>query len=352
MTTGSRTTTRRPSPAKGAPAGGAPVNGTPVNGAHARTFRWHRWQRRWAPYLFVSPFFILFAVFGLFPTLFSIYLSFQSWNPVQGLGSMKWVGVENYQFLLTDPWFWKSLRNTIWIALASGIPQHVIAIPLAFVLVSGVRGALRHPLTAAYFLPYITSTVAVAIVFNTIFGTQFGLLNWAIDGLASWPVTAWLFSGIKESLPINWLGRAPYIKPAISILVAWKYFGFNVVLYSAGLATIPREYHEAAMVDGASPLQRFWHITLPLLRPMMFFAVTLTIIGNLQLFDEPFILTNRTGGPSESGLTLAMYLYRTGFEWLDMGTAAAMAWVLFLVIGTATIVHFLLSGRRGLERRE
>lgn len=313
--------------------------------------RWHRFQRRYAPYLFVSPFFILFAVFGLFPTIFSIYLSFQAWNPVQGLGSMRWVDLENYEFLFTDPWFWKSLYNTVWLALASGVPQHLLAIPLAFALVSGVR-AVRHPLTAAYFLPYITSTVAVAIVFNTIFGTQFGMLNHAIGALADWPVTGWLFAGIRDQLPINWLGRAPYIKPAISILVAWKYFGFNVVLYSAGLATIPREYYEAAAVDGATALQRFRLITLPLLRPIMFFAITLTIIGNLQLFDEPFILTNRTGGPSEAGLTLAMYLYRTGFEWLDMGTAAAMSWVLFFVIGVGTITHFLFFGRSGLERRE
>jgi multiple sugar transport system permease protein len=317
-----------------------------------RQARWHRFQRRYAPYIFISPFFILFAVFGLFPTLFSIYLSFQAWNPVQGLGSMRWVGIENYEFLFTDPWFWKSLYNTIWLALASGIPQHLLAIPLAFALVSSVQRGLRHPLTAAYFLPFITSTVAVAIVFNTIFGTQFGLLNWAIAGLSDWWGTSWLFAGIRDMLPINWLGRAPYIKPAISILVAWKYFGFNVVLYSAGLATIPREYYEAAVVDGANTLQRFRFITLPLLRPMMFFAITLTIIGNLQLFDEPFILTNRTGGPSESGLTLAMYLYRTGFEWLDMGTAAAMSWVLFFVIGLGTIIHFLFFGRSGLERRE
>jgi multiple sugar transport system permease protein len=317
-----------------------------------RQARWHRFQRRYAPYIFISPFFILFAVFGLFPTLFSIYLSFQAWNPVQGLGSMRWVGIENYEFLFTDPWFWKSLYNTIWLALASGIPQHLLAIPLAFALVTSVQRGLRHPLTAAYFLPFITSTVAVAIVFNTIFGTQFGLLNWAINGLADWWGTSWLFKGIRDALPVNWLGRAPYIKPAISILVAWKYFGFNVVLYSAGLATIPREYYEAAVVDGANTLQRFWFITLPLLRPMMFFAITLTIIGNLQLFDEPFILTNRTGGPSESGLTLAMYLYRTGFEWLDMGTAAAMSWVLFFVIGLGTIIHFVFFGRSGLERRE
>lgn len=310
-----------------------------------------RFQRRYAPYFFVSPFFILFAIFGLFPTLFSIYLSFQAWNPVQGLGSMRYVGIENYVFLLEDPWFWRAMSNTLWLAVVSGLPQHLIAIPLAFALVMGLQ-RLRHLLTASYFLPYITSTVAVSIVFTTIFGTQFGILNQVIGVLAAWPPTAWLFDGIRDQLPINWLGRAPYIKPAIAILVVWQYFGFNVVLYSAGLMTIPREYYEAAEVDGASLLQRFWFITLPLLRPMIFFAVTLTIIGNLQLFDQPYILTGGTGGTGQAGMTVALYLYRTGFEWLEMGTAAAMSWLLFLVIGTATFLHFYFFGKGGLERRE
>ena len=314
-------------------------------------FRWHTFQRKYAPYLFVSPFFILFAVFGLFPTVFSIYLSFQSWNPVQGLGSMEFVGFENYVFLLTDPWFWQSLWNTLWLALVSGAPQHLIAIPLAFALVMGTR-RLRHLFTAAFFVPYITSTVAVALVFATIFGVQFGLLNQVLGYLVQAPWSAWLFGGLSDQLPINWLDRAPYIKPAIATLVFWKYFGFNVVLYSAGLATIPQDYYEAAAIDGASLAQRFWHVTLPLLRPMIFFAVTFTIIGNLQLFDEPYILTDGDGGPSQAGMTVAVYLYRTGFEWLYMGTAAAMSWLLFLVVGTATFVHFYFTGRRGLETRD
>lgn len=313
--------------------------------------RLDRFQRRYAPYFFISPFFILFAVFGLFPIVFSIYLSFQLWNPIQGLGTMEYVGFENYVFLLEDPWFWRSLYNTLWIAVVSGLPQHLIAIPLAFALVMGVR-RLRHQLTAIYFLPYITSAVAISLVFQTIFGTQFGILNQALIYLANAPWSAWLFGALAENLPVNWLGRAPNIKPAISILVIWQFFGFNVVLYTAGLATIPRDYYEAAQIDGASLMQSFWHITLPLLRPMIFFAVTLTIIGNLQLFDQPFILTGGTGGTGQAGMTVAMYLYRTGFEWLEMGTAAAISWLLFIVIGTLTAIHFYFFGRSGLETRE
>jgi multiple sugar transport system permease protein len=313
--------------------------------------RLDKFQRRYAPYIFISPFFLLFAVFGLFPILFSLYLSLQAWNPVQGLSTMRYIGIENYVWLMDDPWFWRSITNTLWIAFASGVPQHVLAIPLAFALSRGIR-RFRHPLTAAYFLPYITSAVAVALVFLTIFGTQFGILNAALQYLATAPWSAWAFGGLADSLPVNWLGRAPNIKPAISILVIWQYFGFNVVLYAAGLATIPKDYYEAAEIDGANARQSFFHITLPLLRPMIFFAVSLTIIGNLQLFDQPFILTDGTGGTSQAGMTVVMYLYRTGFNWLEMGTAAAIAWLLVLLIGALTLIHFRFFGRSGLETRD
>lgn len=313
--------------------------------------RLDRFQRRYAPYLFISPFFILFAVFGVFPIFFSGYLSLHAWNPIQGLGSMEFVGFENYVFTFDDPWFWRSLGNTVWIAVASGLPQHLVAIPLAFALVMGVR-ALRHQLTAVYFLPYITSAVAVSLVFLTIFGTQFGILNQALAKLAEAPWSAWLFGGLQESLPIRWLTQRDFIKPAISAVVFWQFFGFNVVLYTAGLATIPRDYYEAAQIDGASSSQSFRHITLPLLRPMMFFAITLTIIGNLQLFDQPFILTDGRGGTGQAGMTTAMYLYRTGFEWLEMGTAAAIAWLLFILIAVLTAVHFFFFGRNSMEARE
>jgi multiple sugar transport system permease protein len=310
-----------------------------------------KFQRRYAPYIFISPFFLLFAVFGLFPIVFSLYLSLQVWNPVQGLGTMRYVGLENYVWLMDDPWFWRSITNTLWIAVASGVPQHVLAIPLAFALSRGIR-RFRHPLTAAYFLPFITSAVAVSLVFLTIFGTQFGILNQTLQYLATAPWSAWLFGGMADSLPVNWLGRAPNIKPAISILVIWQYFGFNVVLYAAGLATIPKDYYEAASIDGANARQAFFRITLPLLRPMIFFAVSLTIIGNLQLFDQPFILTDGTGGSSQAGMTVVMYLYRTGFNWLEMGTAAAIAWLLVLLIGALTLIHFRFFGRSGLETRD
>lgn len=316
--------------------------------------RLHKWQRRAAPYLFISPFFILYAIFGLFPLVFSLYLAFHQWNPVQGLSAMRFVGLENFRFILelsrfND--FWQALGNTFWIGIVSGLAQHLVALPLAFILVLVLK-RWRHPFTMAYFLPYITSAVAIALVFNTMFGTQYGIINQALISLSRSSWTSWLFGHLADDLPINWLGRRENIRPAIAILVFWRYFGWNMVLYSAGLATIPKEYYEAAAVDGANLWQRFWHISLPLLRPITFFAVSLTIIGNMQLFDEPFILVGPTGGVGGAGLTAAMYLYREGFSYNSMGTAAAVSWVLFVIIAALTALQFWLTGRAGLEVRE
>ncbi len=317
-------------------------------------------QRKFAPYLFIAPFFILFFIFGFFPLLFSMYLSFQSWNPIQGLGAMEFVGFENYLWVFTDPDFYKSLYNTLWIGVVSSTAQHIVAIPLAFILVLRLK-QLRHLFTAAYFVPFITSTVAIAIVFNTFFGTQYGVLNQGILAFSnSAPIEflrasswgSWLVAWVPEE-PIRWLGRAKNIKPALAILVFWKYFGWNTVLYSAGLATIPKEYYDAAEIDGANALQRFRHISLPLLRPVIFFAISLSIIGSMQLFDEPFILagSNPMGGINNAGMTVAMYLYREGFNYNQMGSAAATSWILFFVIGIMTAIQFAINGREGLDSR-
>ena len=331
------------------------VRSTPAKSSKQDQLSWRTrlyiFQRRYAPYIFISPFFILFFIFGLFPIIFSIYLSFQRWDPVQGIGAMSFVGIENYQFLFSDPWFWQSVYNTFWLAIVSGVPQHLIAIPLAFALIVMLPRA-RNLISGMVFVPYIASTVAVALVFGTFFGFRYGLFNALLSYLAASSWSGWLFGGLRDALPINWLGNAPYVKPAIATFVFWKYFGFNTVLYSTGFASIPSEYYEAAEVDGASTWQKFWHISLPLVRPIAFFAITLSIIGNLQMFDEPFILTGGEGGPARSGMTVVLYLYRTGFNWSDMGTAAAMSWVLFFIIGVFTAIQFLVMGRGSLERRD
>jgi multiple sugar transport system permease protein len=277
-----------------------------------------RLSPRWTPYVLLSPFVILFLVFGMFPLVFSLYLAFQTWEPTSGLSAMQFVGLENFVFSLQDEWFWKSLKNTAWLAVASGVPQHLVAIPLAVFIHTSFK-KLRNGVVGAYFLPYITSTVAIAIMFSSLFSTDYGIVNTALRGLF----------GMEN---IDWLNTPEHIKPAIAMIVFWRYVGFNVVLYLAALQTIPKDLYEAATMDGAGRLQQFFHITLPSLKPMIFFGVTLSVIGGLQLFEEPFILTGGRGGSDQAGMTTAIYLYRMAFDFNDFGAASAMSWLLFVVV--------------------
>ena len=299
------------------------------------------------PYGFLLPFLVIFSVFGIFPLLFSVYLSFHTWNPVEGLAAMDFVGFENYSIALTDPWLWRSLKNTFWLAITSGVAQHFVAIPVAYILVS-LGDRLRHWLTSAYFLPYITSTVAASLIFFNMYSPNSGVINQALMGLADSSLFGWAFAWINDYQPIRWLDDASFIKPSIAIVVFWKYTGFNIVLYTTGLMTIPKDILEAARMDGANALHRFWHVSLPMIRPFVFFAVTMTIIGNLQLFEEPFVLTKGLGGTGQAGLTISMYLYKVGWEWLEMGTASAISWLLFALIAFFTTIQFVFFGKKGL----
>lgn len=290
--------------------------------------KWHFWQRRAAPYLFISPFYILFAVFGIFPIAYSLFLSFHRWDAI---GPMEWVGLQNYSFLITDDWFWQSIGNTVSLGLMGAVPQHIIALILAFILNSGLVSH-RNFFRTAYFLPYITSTVAVTLIFGIIFGTRYGLLNYVLSFIQDTSLFQSVLSALRIEYPIEWLARAPLVKPTMAILMVWRWTGWNMILYLAGLQAIPDELYEAARVDGASLVQIFSKITLPLLRPMITFAVTMSIIGSMQAFDEPFILLGSSGGPAQSGMTTVLYLYRTSFEWMDLGTGAAMSYLLFLFI--------------------
>jgi len=284
-----------------------------------------------APYVLLSPFVLLFVVFGLFPLVFSFYLAFQSWEPTAGVSAMKFVGLDNFAFALTDEWFWKSLKNTAWLAVVSGVPQHVVAIPLAYFIHTSFKRS-RNSVIGAYFLPYITSTVAIAMMFSTLFSTDYGLINLSLQALHGVPGLA----SLTPAEPTDWLGRAENIKPAIALVVFWRYVGFNTVLYLAALQTIPGDIYEAATMDGAGRWQQFWYITLPSLQPMIYFGVTLSMIGGLQLFEEPFILTGGRGGTDQTGMTTAMYMYRTAFEFNDFGGASALSWLLFVFVAVLT----------------
>lgn len=296
----------------------------------------------WAPYVLLSPFVVLFLVFSLFPLLFSLRLAFQSWEPTSGLDAMHFVGWDNFAFALQDEWFWKSLKNTAWLALVAGLPQHLVALPLAYFIHSSFKRG-RDGVVGAYFLPYITSSVAIAILFMSLFSTDYGLVNLAIRVLQQFPLIGSLF----PSDPVDWLNQPDNLQQAIAIIVFWRYVGFNLVLYLAALQTIPADLYEAATMDGAGRVQKFFYITLPSLRPMIFFGVTLSVIGGLQLFEEPFILTNGKGGTDQAGMTSAVYLYRMAFDFNDFGGASAMSWLLFLVVALMTWLTHLLFKQRG-----
>ena len=303
--------------------------------------------RQLTPYWFLSPYLVIFGVFGVFPILFMIYLSFHLWDPVSGLQGMEYVGLENYELALTDPTLWKSLANTFEMAIYSGVPQHLVALPLAFLLVNLGRNA-RQWLTSAYFLPYITSTIAVSMIFFFMFSPISGLFNKFLIRLSEWPMTAWAFAWVPGVMPIRWVQDNAMIQYSVSLVVFWKYTGWNIVIYSAGLATISNDLYEAAKIDGASTWQTFTKIALPLLRPFIFFGVTMTIIGNMNLFEEPWVLTRALRQAATDGMTISNYLYRVAWIFRDMGSAAAISWILFALIGVMTSVYFFMFGRKGL----
>ncbi|MBZ9716028.1 carbohydrate ABC transporter permease [Deinococcus multiflagellatus] len=292
-----------------------------------------RLQQRFAPYVFVSPFFLLFLVFGLFPLLFSLFLAFHLWSPLDGLGHWKFVGFENFALALDrQDQFWTTLKNTVWIGLLAGVPQHLAALPLAFLIHQSLR-RYQSTLSTVLFLPYITNAVAIAIVFATLYSERLGLLNY--------------LRGLVGLDPVRWLGDPSMVPYSVAAVVFWRYLGWNVVLYLSGLQAISEDVYEAATVDGAGKWQQFWYITLPLLRPMMFYAFTLTIVGNMQLFEEPFMLLGDGGGSSGAGLTTAMHIFNTAFRDLDMGYASAMSWLLFLAIFALSMVNNVLFSRGG-----
>lgn len=318
-----------------------------------------RLGKRWAPYLFVSPFFVLFAILGLYPLLFSAYVSFFRWD---GVGEMHWEGLGNYVYALyledlpwsrvlsSDFWldlyerdFWRALGNTLWIGIAASLPQHLVAIPLAWCLHTRLNKT-RNAVLGMYFLPFITNSVAIVLVFQAMFSSQYGLVNAVLTGIGQWQV-----AGVQ---PLGWLfptdlvdwDRPDKTKWIVAFVVWWRYVGWNTVLYLAAIQTIPKDLLEAARVDGATRWQQLLHVVMPQLRPMIFFAVTLSLIGSLQLFEEPYVLTNFRGGEVPGGViqeaeTSAMYLLKVALNDGDFGTASAIAWLLFLFVAALTALN-------------
>jgi cellobiose transport system permease protein len=306
------------------PSLGAPAVGRP-DALPAPVRRRRRW-RHLPQYTAISPFFILFAVFGLYPVLHSFYLALQRWD---GVGPMKYVGSENFRYLLTDGQFWDSIGNTLIIWVMSTVPMTVLALLIALGLNSSIRhkGALR----IAYFLPNVTSIVAMSLVFGSIFSGEFGILNW--------------FFGLFGIGHVPWLTDPWAIRCAISIMIIWRWTGYNAIIFLTGLQALPTDVYEAARIDGARPVQTFFRITLPLLRPVLLFSLVMSAIGGMQIFTESQVLLGDRGGPGAAGMTMVLYFYNTAFADNDFGYGAAIAWGIFIVVVLFSILNWRLVQR-------
>ena len=290
----------------------------------------HRTWRKLTPYAYVAPFFTLFAAFGLFPLIYTAFVSLYRVE-LQTPGDMQWRGLDNYTALFGDEIFWTALRNTFTIGVLSTVPQLVMALGLAHLLNYRLRG--RTFLRTAMLLPYATSVAAATLVFAQLFGRDFGLINYAI--------------GLVGIDPVDWQTGTVSSQIAVSTIVIWRWTGYNALIYLAGMQSIPSELYEAAEMDGASRWRQFFHVTLPGLRPTIVFTVVISTIGATQLFGEPLLFEGSTsGGISHQYQTLGLYMYEQGWGFFHLGRAAAIAWVMFLLILVLVGVNALIARRR------
>ena len=291
------------------------------------------WRHRFG-YLFVSPFFVLFGIFILYPIGFSLWLSFRNWSLV---GPSQYVGLQNYRDLLHDDIFWQSMTNCALLFLIYVPAMTFLALVLAAILNSKyVR--LQGMFRTMIFLPYVMSgTVAAAYTFQLILDQNSGYANHLL--------------GLVGVSPVPWLNNLWWARVSVGLLVLWVWLGYNMLIMLAGLQAIPPELSEAARVDGAGPLRIFFKITIPLLRPVIVFAVTLSIIGTFSLFTEPFILTG--GGPANATTTPVLQIWANTFSYLRVGYSAAMSYVFFAIIVIIAVTQYFLVSRRDTyyERR-
>ncbi|MFD0697425.1 carbohydrate ABC transporter permease [Paenibacillus sp. GCM10027628] len=277
-----------------------------------------------APFLFISPFFIAYAIFGLYPTLFGLWLSFQ-----QGLDNYDFAGLQNYMLVIKDELFWKSMWNGTKMAMGSLFIILPFALGIA-VLINRPHIAKRKGYFATFFFtPNITSAVAVGILFDFIFNQESGVLN--------------MFLGLFGTPKISWLNDPLWTMPALVILCTWRFLGINILYFMAGLQNVPADLIEAAKIDGANSIQRLWHITLPLLRPIMTFIVFQAILGSYSIFSEVFILAGKGFGPEQSLIFPTSYMYDEAFRSNNFPYSSALGYVftiLMLIIGLLQLKFF------------
>ncbi|MGQ9630976.1 MAG: carbohydrate ABC transporter permease [bacterium] len=288
-----------------------------------------RKQKLIYPYIFISPFFILFATFSIWPIIYSFYISL---NKKMGLGPSTFIGIKNYVDLARDAVFWQTAFNTFYYVIGTTCTQIPLALILALIAHSAAL-KVRNFFRVSFFLPVITSGVVISIIFSIVLDHRYGILNNLLERV-----------GIT---PVAWLEDANVVMVSIIIVGIWRYAGLNMLYFLAGLQSIPEELYEAARVDGAGRLQSFWYITLPLLKQVGVFVLVMHMIGAFQLFDVPYLLTG--GGPGNASTSIAMYLYRNAFSFFRFGYGSAVAYSLFLIIMIVSLVQLRLTGtlRRG-----
>jgi multiple sugar transport system permease protein len=281
-----------------------------------------------AGWAFITPALALIGAFFFLPVLAGLFLSFTDFDvyAIGRLDVVRFLGLRNYQQVLSNPLFWKALGNTFFFVLVGG-PLSVLVSLVAAMLVSSRLARFQGLFRSVFFMPVVTTLVAVAIVWRYLYHPQYGLLNWVLGSVG---------------LPaIDWLGNPHWAMPAIILLAVWKNFGYNMLIFIAGLQSIPEDLYEAAHLDGAGAWARFRHVTLPSLAPTFLFVGVLTMLGNFQLFSEPYVMTQ--GGPVRATTTVVLLMYEEGFRWWRMGMAAAIAFLLFFIMLIGTMLQMRLQ---------
>jgi multiple sugar transport system permease protein len=284
-----------------------------------------------AAWLFLAPALTVLVATFFLPIAGSLLLSFTDFDiyAIGRLDNFRVIGPRNYTTLVASPLFWLALRNTLYFVLVGGPASLLVALGAAL-LVNAKLVRYKSLFRTVYFAPFVTTLVAVAIVWRYLYHPTYGILNYALDAV-----------GIA---PVDWLGDPRWAMPAIIVMAVWKNFGYNMLILIAGLQAIPEELYEAALLDGAGAWGRFRHVTLPMLTPTLVFVGLITMIGYFQVFAEPYVMT--AGGPLRSTTTMVLLMYEEGFRWWRMGNAAAIAFVLFVLILGGMLLQ------RGLRRSE
>ena len=289
---------------------------------------------RLAGWLFAGPALLVIALFFGVPVLAALALSLTDFDiyALADIDNLRFVGLGNYIALLQNPLFWKALGNTFYFVLV-GVPLSIAASLGAALLLHSKVARMRPFFRTALFAPVVTTVVAVAVIWRYLFHTSYGMVNWGLSSL-----------GIA---PVDWLGDPAWAMPTIILFAVWKNFGYNMIIFLAGLQAIPEDLYEAARIDGASGWRQFRHVTLPMLGPVLLLVGILTMAGYFQMFAEPYVMTQ--GGPLQSTVSVLYLMYEEGFKWWNLGNASAVAFLLFILMTAVTSGLLWFARRRGVE---